>query len=411
MVQSPGTEAAVQTMAVMEVVGSHAIMNKERHYCGPPGITIGDLWRKASPDGFWGQANNRRVIYTHKGRCGLGLLCQHWGLKPGDEVLMPAYNCGSEIDPFLVYQLSVVFYRVDLEARIDFTDITRRVTKGTRVIYVTHYFGWPQDTQTLSDFCQSNNIYLIEDCALSLFSNPVDYPLGLLGDAAIYSFPKTLPVPDGGALTGSFEIEQFTQSPPCKTILRNMLPLIKRTALRLSETIGLFRFLPHWLIRSIGHNRNAASITPAGLPEMPQSYYFDKSIENLAISKMTRRILRRTCAENLVQRRRENYSVLYHTVEKSDRFRPLHEELPDGVCPLYLPVVVENREAVSIRLNEMGIVAVQWWAGFHREFDWAGFPEAKYLKEHVLAIPVHQQLNRRNVDYLCSSLKLADMEN
>jgi dTDP-4-amino-4,6-dideoxygalactose transaminase len=53
----------------------------------------------------------------------------------------------------------------------------------------------------------------------------------------------------------------------------------------------------------------------------------------------------------------------------------------------------------------MGIVAVQWWAGFHREFDWAGFPEAKYLKEHVLAIPVHQQLTKQNIDHISFSLR------
>jgi dTDP-4-amino-4,6-dideoxygalactose transaminase len=68
-------------------------------------------------------------------------------------------------------------------------------------------------------------------------------------------------------------------------------------------------------------------------------------------------------------------------------------------------VVVENREAASIRLNEMGIMAVQWWAGFHREFDWAEFPEAKYLKEHVLAIPVHQQLTKQNIDHISFSLR------
>ncbi len=83
----------------------------------------------------------------------------------------------------------------------------------------------------------------------------------------------------------------------------------------------------------------------------------------------------------------------------------MYDELPDRVCPLYLPVLVEDREAVSIRLNEMGIMAVQWWAGFHREFDWAEFPEAKYLKDHLLAVPVHQQLTQQNIDYIFSSLQ------
>ena len=42
--------------------------------------------------------------------------------------------------------------------------------------------------------------FLIEDCALSLFSHDGERPLGSLGDAAIFCFYKTLPVPHGGGL-------------------------------------------------------------------------------------------------------------------------------------------------------------------------------------------------------------------
>ena len=138
---------------------------------------------------------------------------------------------------------------------------------------------------------------------------------------------------------------------------------------------------------------------------MPESYYYESEIEKLAASRITRHILRRVHTEAVTRCRRENYSALYHVVEKSDSFKPLYKELPDGICPLYLPVVVENREDACIQLNKMGITAIQWWAGFHRAFDWAEFTEAKYLKEHVLAIPVHHQLTKRNIEYISSLLK------
>lgn len=384
---------------------THPVMNEKQCYCGPVGVSVKHLLGKPSPAWHWPGGDGRRVYYTHRGRCGLGLLCDYWKLRPEDEILAPAYNCGSEIDPFLKHGLKVVFYRVDGEARIDCSDIQRRVTDRTKVIYVTHYFGWPQKIEALSDYCKTNKIYLIEDCALSLYSDSVNHPIGVVGNAAIYSFPKTLPVPDGGALTVSCGIEQSTQAPPRKAILRKMLPLIKRTTLRLCERTGLYRFLPQWLIRSRGGSKNAVSTMTAGLPGMPESYYYDRGIEKLAASRITRRILRRTCAEAVVRLRRDNYRALHEVVKKSKMFRALYDDLPDGVCPLYLPVVVENREAASVRLNEMGITAVQWWAGFHREFDWAGFAEAKYLKEHLLAIPVHHQLSRRHIEFISSALE------
>ena len=387
-------------------------MSKKLYYCGPPGITIGDLLGKTSSSLCGIQWGDQSVYYTHKGRCGLGLLYQHWKLQEGDQVLVPAYNCGSEIDPFVRYGLDVVFYRVDQKAAIDFEDIMQRITTRTKVVYVTHYFGWPQGIKALSDYCKEHNIYLIEDCALSLFSNPVLYPIGVLGDAAIYSFPKTLPVPDGGALTisGDYKLEETpSKSPPFRAIFKEMLPFFKRAFLRFSDTIGLYPYLPQKLIQSRNVHNSTVSKIPSGFSEMPESYYYDKNIQNMTASAMTRYLLKHACPESVARRRRANYTLLCEAIKDSTLFKPLYNKLPEGVCPLYLPLFVENRKVACDYLKHKGISAIQWWAGFHRAFDWAEFPEARYLKDHVLAIPVHQQFNRRNVDYISSFLKLADM--
>jgi perosamine synthetase len=379
-------------------------MSKKLCYCGPLGITIGDLLGKTSSSLHGRQWDTRHVYYTHKGRCGIGLLCKHWNLKAGDEVLVPAYNCGSEIDPFLQYNLKAIYYRVDSRAGIDLFDIQRQVTGRTKVIYVTHYFGWPQEINVLCDYCRKRNIYLVEDCALSLFSNPTQHPIGVLGDAAIYSLPKTLPVPDGGALTisqGSLS-KTPAQRPPIGGIFNEFLPLIKRTVLRICDKISLYSYLPNRLIQS--RRCNPASTTPAGLPEMPQSYYYDRNIQNMTASAITRYILKRTCPESVVQQRRTNYTILYEAIKDSTLFKLLYKELPEGVCPLYLPVLVENPKAVCDYLSHKGILAIQWWSGFHQAFDWADFPEARYLKEHLLVLPVHQQLTTRDVEYMVAML-------
>ena len=145
-------------------------------------------------------------------------------------------------------------------------------------------------------------------------------------------------------------------------------------------------------------------LTHAGLPGMPISYYYDERTESLSMSRITRGIWNRILPESVVQRRRENYLDLYEAVGKSRLFRPLYQDLPDGVCPLCLPVLADNREQACSSLHEKGIAAIQWWAGFHNAFDWAEFPEAYHLKAHLLAIPVHQQLSRKNIDYIADTL-------
>ena len=317
---------------------------------------------------------------------------------------MPAYNCGTEVDPFISYKLNVNFYRIDQNAQMDTEDVFKRVTERTKVIYVIHYFGWPQDIRGLSEYCRKNRIYLIEDCALSLFSNPIEHPICILGDSAIYSFPKTLPVPDGGALTISQDSlsETPAQKPPIGEIFSELLPLLKRMVLRFSDKIGLYSYLPKRLIQS--RRCSTPSTTPTGLPEIPQSYYYDKSIQNITASAMTRYLLKHTCPESVVQQRRTNYTLLYEAIKDSTYFKPLYSKLPEGVCPLYLPVLVENRKAACDALNHKGISAIQWWAGYHQAFDGADFPEARYLKEHLLALPIHQQITKPQISYMVQQM-------
>lgn len=388
-------------------------MNTRKRYCSHPGLDIKGLLRKEKSNWENGIKSQRKLFYTHKGRCGLGQLCKIWKVKTGDEILAPAYNCGTEIDPFIHSGLTVIFYRVDREARIDIKDLQRRITSNTRAIYVTHYFGWPQDISALSTYCKNNNIYLLEDCALSLFSNLIDRPLGLSGDAAIYSFPKTLPVPDGGALTlviDDLVNEPMILPPLPRNIMREIFPFLKRSVLRVSDRFGLFPYLPP-KFTNLRINRNRTStLTTQGLPEIPNSYYYDPSIQDMTASAITRYIIKHTNPEKIIKQRRQNYLQLLKALGGSQVFKPLYLKLPEGVCPLSFPVLVENRERICNRLNERGIAVIQWWSGFHRAFSWTDFPEAQYLKEHLLALPIHQQLTFEDINYMIHEIQQINSE-
>jgi hypothetical protein len=45
-------------------------------------------------------------------------------------------------------------------------------------------------------------------------------------------------------------------------------------------------------------------------------------------------------------------------------------------------------------------MAVEWWAGYHRSFNWDEFPEACYLKDHLLTLPIHQDLGVTQMKYI-----------
>ena len=75
-------------------------------------------------------------------------------------------------------------------------------------------------------------------------------------------------------------------------------------------------------------------------------------------------------------------------------------DLPDGVCPLALPALVPHRDQFVKRLNDHGIAAFPFWSGYHRDFNLADFPEATWLKDNVLTLPIHRQLGPRHLKFI-----------
>jgi dTDP-4-amino-4,6-dideoxygalactose transaminase len=55
-------------------------------------------------------------------------------------------------------------------------------------------------------------------------------------------------------------------------------------------------------------------------------------------------------------------------------------------------------------LNQLGIDARAWWKGYHPELSWKDFPDACYLKDKLLALPIHQDIAAADVEYIVNTL-------
>jgi len=92
----------------------------------------------------------------------------------------------------------LTFYRIADDFSADLDDVEERIGEDASALFVIHYFGFPQRLGPIKALCDRHGLKLIEDCALSLFSRDEEGPLGRVGDLALYSVYKTLPVPHGG---------------------------------------------------------------------------------------------------------------------------------------------------------------------------------------------------------------------
>ena len=176
-------------------------MTNPAPYCGDLAMAF-DLrpQRDAAAGGVTPLFAGRRVNYSFNTRVAIRKAVDLLGLKPGDEVLAPAYNCGSELDPLRHAGLSIRLYPITAATGIDPNQLESMIGPRTRAIYMTHYFGFLQpETSTIRNLCDEHGLHLIEDCALSLLSG--DAPAeGRAGDISVFCFYKFFPVLAGGAL-------------------------------------------------------------------------------------------------------------------------------------------------------------------------------------------------------------------
>ena len=68
--------------------------------------------------------NNAGEMYYFSARYALSAGIQALGIKKGETVLLPAYNCGIEIEPFHYLEVNIDFYRVNYDLTFDIEDIT-----------------------------------------------------------------------------------------------------------------------------------------------------------------------------------------------------------------------------------------------------------------------------------------------
>ena len=154
------------------------------------------------------------------------------GLKAGDKVLTPAFDCDGTLQPFKALGLEPVFYRSDpYTFQVDIADIVEKLSAGPKMVHVINHFGFPQPWDELLALRKKIGIPILEDNAYSLFSSYKGKFFGSFGDFAIFSLKKNLPLTDGGMLVvnNKHKIEPLKKAPlfyPCD--YANVLTMIKR---------------------------------------------------------------------------------------------------------------------------------------------------------------------------------------
>jgi dTDP-4-amino-4,6-dideoxygalactose transaminase len=361
-----------------------------------PGMLFGP--RKAGPFLPF-SAPGARYFYFARNAVWLGVRLLGLG---GGEVLVPAYHHGVEVEALVDAGATVRFYRVGPRWDVDLDDVRRRIGPQTRALYLIHYAGFPGPVDEMRALADQHGLTLIEDCALSLLSSDGSRPLGSTGDLSVYCLYKTLPVPNGGAMVVNgkrpYSVPEAPRPPLGSVLGHTASSLLMNLELRGGRAGRWLRGALRWVGRGTA---SAARIerVPTG------TQHFNRAHVDLGISPLARRIALAHDLSQVVEARRRNYFFLLGRLWSVAP--PLFTELAPGVCPLFYPLVVQDKAEVMAKLRARGVETIDFWRHFHPACDAAAFPDVARLRRTILEVPCHQDLTPERMARVAEAVREA----
>lgn len=146
---------------------------------------------------------SKRVLLTTSCTSALEMAALLCDIKPGDEVIMPAFTFVSTADAFVMRGADIVFVDIRPDTmNMDEKLIEAAITPRTKAIVPVHYAGVACEMDTINAIAAAHNLKVVEDDAQGLMSTYKGRPLGTLGDFGCISFHETknYSMGEGGAI-------------------------------------------------------------------------------------------------------------------------------------------------------------------------------------------------------------------
>jgi dTDP-4-amino-4,6-dideoxygalactose transaminase len=126
------------------------------------------------------------------------------GLKPGDEVIVPAFTWVTSAHAAEYVGARAVFADVDpVTFNLDPAAFEAAITPRTRAVVVVHLFGLAAPMNELLAIARARGIAVIEDAACAVGASYRGRPVGAIGDIGCFSFHprKVITTGEGGLVT------------------------------------------------------------------------------------------------------------------------------------------------------------------------------------------------------------------
>jgi|694.fasta_scaffold50825_3 dTDP-4-amino-4,6-dideoxygalactose transaminase len=365
----------------------------------------------------------------------LALIC-HWriqdGLTKATRILVPDFFCESALMIVRALGSEIFFYTVTEDGCADLPSLRRLCIEiKPDLLVMVHYFGVAnmQSTQ-FREIAQNNGAWLIEDCAHSVSPNGT---IGHVGDFALFSPHKLLPIPSGAVLVArkdgpsKLSDSQIGELDDPSKWADQIFTAVRATNLEVSSIHkGQLVWLCKRILQRIGMgrssqvrtgNRGSTENSHISLLE-PMLPNFSKRMLLSLVSKPKVNVLWRMALpgvsspeylDRFAANRRKNLTIWDEVVAALSNETIGRSMINSALSTPYLAAYegeTENVKALFDVLSSYGI-PVCTWPDFSDEItnnpdDHQG---ALSLKNRRIYLPVHHSIKPRDLDELLRTVK------
>lgn len=349
-------------------------------------------------------SGSSKSVCVNSWTSGAILVLKWFGLKEGDEVIVPAFTYSATALAVLQCGATPVMVDITSDFTIDVKCIENAITSKTKVIMPVDIAGWPCDYEAVNTIVQKNSIknlftpesdkqkalgriLIISDAAHSIGAKYNDLVTGKLTDITIFSFHavKNITTAEGGAiclnLPNEFDIEEEYKLMKLYTLNgQNKDAFTKSKA-------GDWKYD----ILFAGLKINLPDLSAAvGLAQI-RKYDSFLLVERKRVALRYQEFFNKYKYFQLPKLQDDSRESCYHLYAL--RINSISESLRD----LIIEEITTRGISVNVHFIPMPMLTVFKSLGYKIE----DFPVAYDSYSREISLPIYPQLSNEQVDYIC----------
>ena len=288
------------------------------------------------------------------------------GIKKGDEVITSPISFVATVGSIVHLGAKPIFADVGQDLNIDPSSIEKLITKKTKAIMPVHWTGRICDMDKIKKIAKKNNLLIIEDAAQGMGSYYKGKHAGNFSKVAAFSahpLKNLNGIGDSGFITTNDK--------------------------KIYEKIKLYRnhgLAGRDLVKIFGINSRLDVI--------------NAEIINFRLSKL----------KSIIKKRQKNINI-YKKLIKTNKVKIIEDKKYEINSHTMFITLCENRDKLKKYLEKFRIQSLVYYGTpLHKHEaskifqNYKKIKNAEYLSTKVLALPHHQNLNYKDIEYVCNKI-------